>query len=209
MWRKIILSALGGILLFAQGILNNFWPAGLLTIIGFAGIPGNVGRWWSAAMWLGTQVVAWLPAILGFTLIGFANWGALTQTAPAEWAKKKFGRSIPLPDATWRAYQRFATTAYGRMAENGKPGDEDGIRRWFAWHIWQRVPIHGARYPSQEIRRIPGELKTQSDFEGSANALRVRGENTVFRNLRVMRPDFDSYINQIDELLADNPRLNI
>jgi hypothetical protein len=203
--QRIILTALGGILLLVQGIVQNFWPTGLLTIIGFAGIPGNLDRWWG----LVSHLVAWMPAIAGFTLIGVANRDSLARTTVGKWISENFTRSIPLQDATWRAYERFATTAYGRMAENDNPSDPEGIRRWFAWHIWQRVPIYGARHPNKKIQRIPAELQGRSYFDGPANALKIRGENTVYQDLRVRRADFEQYIRQIDELLADNPSLNI
>jgi hypothetical protein len=107
------------------------------------------------------------------------------------------------------AHERTAGTAYAGMAEREaqNDGDQDSINRWFAWNIWHRVPIYGAVAPGKTIVRIPAEYQSRAEFAGAAIELRLRGETTVYRDLRVKREDLEKYLHDIAEIIADNPTL--
>lgn len=161
---------------------------------------------------LSDRAVLWIfSAVIG--LLVLALWEAIgveahTKTA-ARWVARRMRRYIPLREATEIAHERTAGTAYAGMAEREAQNDSDldSINRWFAWSIWHRVPIYGAVAPGKTIVRIPAEYQNRADFGGAAVELRLRGETTVYRDLRVKREDLEKYLHHVAEVLSDNPSL--
>jgi hypothetical protein len=158
----------------------------------------------SAAAWIGAGV---------FGLLVLALWEVVGVQARVEsgvrWFRRRLRRTIPLTEATEIAYTELAGTAYSEMAASEAQRDDDNtsINRWFAWHIWNHVPIYGRRHPSKATDRIPREYQKRGDFIGNAAEFKLRGETTVYRDLCVRREDLDKYLSQIRETVADNPSL--
>jgi hypothetical protein len=208
MGRDILTRALVVVLgtILGQGVL--------LALNGFGVHPERVvaAVLGHAVSGLSDRAILWIfSAVIG--LLVLALWEAIGVEAHAKnaarWVARRMRRYIPLREATEIAHERTAGTAYAGMAEREaqNDGDQDSINRWFAWSIWNRVPIYGAVAPGKTIVRIPAEYQSRADFGGAAVELRLRGETTVYRDLRVKQEDLEKYLHDVAEVLADNPSL--
>jgi hypothetical protein len=203
MWR-FLFNAIGALLLFLWGVIEHFWPQGMLQIIGFAGIPANVSRLWGAMMWPGAHVAGWVPAILGLSLIAFANWQWITD-------RILLRGYISLRQAARRAYEATRGSEIAEMAERPIGRDTsvtpDDILSWYCHHIRREIQIFGSRPPSLLLEEIPSKLP-QVTFESGGQSLRSGRHPIVYTDLAVSKNDFRSYLANLKSRYPSRVKLN-
>ena len=71
--RRPILSLIGAILLAGPFILRQFTPYGILELIGLTAVSEHLPPLLQSLVFAGAYLVEWAPALVGLTIIYYAN----------------------------------------------------------------------------------------------------------------------------------------